>query len=129
MINKIGNIFMKPLLSSFLHFLASGQIVLIRFQGRKSGKIYDTPVEYRQEGDTLTFFTQKSRLWWKNLQGDDTCVELRLRGKKVTARQQLISDDPEQIVREIRLLHPRMTLEQAEQLAPSVVMIQLKLLP
>lgn len=127
-LNKIGNFFMKPLLSSFLHFFVSGQIMLIRFKGRKSGKIYETPVEYRQDGDTVTFFTQRDRLWWKNLQGNDTCVDIWLRGKQVTARQHLISDDATVIAREVRVLHPKMTPNKADELAATMVMIQLKLI-
>lgn len=83
--NNLGNIFMKPLLRSPLHFLVSGQFMLIIFTGRKTGRIYATPVQYRREGDTLTVFTQRHRKWWKNLQGG-VQVTLRFKGRKFRAK-------------------------------------------
>ena len=68
--NNLGNIFVKPLLRSPLHFLLSGSIMLVTFTGRKSGKVYTTPVQYFRDGDTIIFFTKTVRTWWKNLAGE-----------------------------------------------------------
>ncbi len=66
-LNQLANLIMKPLLASPLHFFASKHILLVSVTGRKSGKVYTTPLEYKQEGDDLMIFTQKDRKWWRNL--------------------------------------------------------------
>src|SRR6266545_4766545 len=78
-INQLGNLIMKPLLRSPLHFFVSSRILLITFTGRKSHKSYTTPTEYHREGETVKLFTQKDRVWWKNLQ-NNAPVEIRLQG-------------------------------------------------
>lgn len=80
---RLVNSMTKALLKSPLHGILSGGVMLITFTGRKSGKTYTTPVEYQRDGDTVIFFTQKERVWWKNLRGGAP-VTLRLRGKDLT---------------------------------------------
>lgn len=78
---KFQNPFMKWLLRSPLHMLVSGSFLLITFSGRKSGRIYTTPVQYNQNGDTLTIITSAGYIWWKNLR-DGAAASVVLRGKK-----------------------------------------------
>ena len=51
--NQVVNPFMKWLLKSPLHGLVSSHYMLITVKGRKSGKLYTTPVEYGHDGDAL----------------------------------------------------------------------------
>jgi deazaflavin-dependent oxidoreductase (nitroreductase family) len=62
------NRIMTLLLRSPLHPLVSSQIMLLSFHGRKSGKLYTTPVGYMREGNTITLFTDHQ--WWRNLKND-----------------------------------------------------------
>ena len=124
--NNFGNIFMKPLLRSPLHFLVSGQFLLISITGRKTGKTYITPVQYRRDGDILTVFTQRHRKWWKNLQGGAP-VSLRLRGREVTGEAQVATHDLGDIQKTLHWMYPHMPQAQIEMLVPISVLIRIHL--
>ncbi len=73
----MSNTFMLWLLSSPLHWIISGMTMVINFTGRKTGKSYRLPVDYRRVGDRLLTTSYKPRTWWRNLRG----------GAEVTLRQ------------------------------------------
>ena len=87
----IVNPTMAALLRSPLHRLLSGSLMLLSFQGRKSGKGYAIPVGYLQEGNRLQIFSHAG--WWRNLPGQR--VSLRLRGREVRATARRIEDKGE----------------------------------
>jgi hypothetical protein len=68
---RIGNHFMKLILRSPLHSLVSENAMIITSTGRKSGKIYTTPVNYVRDAGALIILSQDDRTWWKNLRGGD----------------------------------------------------------
>jgi deazaflavin-dependent oxidoreductase (nitroreductase family) len=70
----------KAILRSPLHGLMSKKRMLLTFRGRKSGKVYTTPVSYFHEGESIVCFTDSS--WWKNLRGGAP-VRMRLAGRDV----------------------------------------------
>jgi hypothetical protein len=72
-----------------------GRLMLVSFTGRKTGKAYQQPLSYVQQGDTL--FTPGGGKWKWNLQ-DGQPVRIRLRGRDVLARPELIKD-PDEIER------------------------------
>ena len=67
----------------------SGRLMLVSFTGRRSGRRYQQPVSYVQDGDTL--LTPGGGNWKLNLRGDEP-IRLRLRGRDVVARPELVSD-------------------------------------
>ena len=71
---------MIRLLRSSLHRTMSGNILLITFTGRKTGRLFTTPLSYMQEGDTVYCLTDGR--WAENLV-DGAAVTLRLRGEDV----------------------------------------------
>jgi hypothetical protein len=73
----------------------SGRLMLISFTGRKTGKAYRQPVSYARQGDAL--LTPGGGKWKWNLQ-DGRPVRIRLRGRDVIARPELIKD-PDEIER------------------------------
>jgi deazaflavin-dependent oxidoreductase (nitroreductase family) len=81
---------MKFVLRSPLHGMVSRTILLISFTGRKSGRIYTTPVNYSQDGDQVTIFTHAA--WWKNLRGG-VPVTLRIRGQELQGLAEPIAED------------------------------------
>jgi hypothetical protein len=125
LMNKLANVFVKPLLRSPLHFLVSGSVLLITFTGRKSGKIYSTPVQYRRSGDVVTFFTSKERAWWKNLPGTE--VTVRLSGYDYHTCPEVTANAPDFILSEMKMMYPRMSDELRQTLAPGLVMVKLRL--
>jgi deazaflavin-dependent oxidoreductase (nitroreductase family) len=71
----------KAVLRSPLHRLMSRNTMLLEFVGRKSGKVYCTPVSYYEKDNKVNCTTGKDNLWWRNLVNADS-VEVTLRGRR-----------------------------------------------
>lgn len=99
---KIGNPLVKSILRSPLHGLFSKSTVLLTYTGRKSGKIFTTPVGYVQEGDTLHMISSRGHIWWRNLVGG-AAVNLRLRGQDKTGWGEAI-EKPEEVASSLKSL-------------------------
>lgn len=84
----------KFILRSPLHGILSKNFLLITFTGRKSGKVFTTPVSYSQDGSTLYIFSHAN--WWKNLR-HETPITLRLRGKDVQGLPEPIAEDKQAV--------------------------------
>lgn len=80
---------MISLLRSPLHGLMSRNIMLVTFKGRKSGRLFTTPVSYDWQGDTVTFMTRSG--WWRNLNPAEE-ITLRIRGKDYRGKPVVITD-------------------------------------
>ena len=70
----------------------SGNLMLISYTGRKTGKAYRQPVSYARDGETL--LTPGGGRWTLNLEGGRP-VRVRLRGRDVAARAELVTDPAE----------------------------------
>lgn len=97
------------LLNSPLHSFLSGNMMVITYQGRKSGKTYHTPVNYVRFTDPggkseLLTASLRQRTWWRNLRGG-SMVTLRLAGRNQTATAQVIEDDAGVAIELERLLN------------------------
>jgi hypothetical protein len=77
------------LLKSPLHGLLSKNLLLLRFDGRKSGRRYELPVAYMRDRNTILIASRAG--WWKNLRGGAP-VELLLQGKNVAGSADVASD-------------------------------------
>ena len=89
---KVLNPIVKMLLNSPLHFIMIGDIVLLKFTGRKSGRALSTPVSYRVVDGSIHCFTDYVNQWWRNLQ-DVESIELLLKGKSRVGRPIVVSKD------------------------------------
>ena len=86
------NVPMRVLLGLPFPTPLSRQFMLISFTGRKTGKLYRQPVSYVQQDNVL--LTAGGGNWKWNLQ-DGQPVRIRLRGRDVLARPELIKDTDE----------------------------------
>lgn len=77
---RLMNLVPNALLRSPLHGLMSERVLLLGFTGRRSGRVYTTPMSYAREGDEILMSTEAP--WWRNLAGG-AAVGLRLRGQEV----------------------------------------------
>ncbi len=93
---RVVNVLVKIILRSPLHGLMSKNRMLLTFRGRKSGKVYTTPVSYFREGESIVCFTDSS--WWKNLRGGAP-VRMRLSGRDVAGMAYPIDTDTEAIAK------------------------------
>ena len=85
------NPLMGLVLSSPLHFLVSRSLLLIRYQGRRTGTWRTTPLRYVQEGDAIRCFSSQGTQWWRNLEGGAQ-VTLIVRGKRLECEATVITD-------------------------------------
>ncbi len=89
------NVPMRVLLGLPFPSPLSSRLMLVSFTGRKTGKAYRQPMSYVPQGDTL--LTPGGGKWKWNLQ-DGQPVRIRLRGRDVLARPELVKD-PDEIER------------------------------
>lgn len=93
------NQLMAWVLRSPLHRLISGSVMLITFTGRKSGKVYSTPISYTRQGGQIIAFTHSN--WWKNLQGGAP-VTLWVAGKEIQGVAEAVAGDATAILPYLR---------------------------
>jgi hypothetical protein len=101
-IYRIVNPFMKVLLRSPLHGVASGNIALLHFRGRKSGREFVTPLSYVRENDTVCFLSAHSTRWWMNLREESTPVSIEIARETVTGKTRLWDGDTEELRARVR---------------------------
>jgi hypothetical protein len=89
---RVVNVPMRVLLRLPLRTPLSGRLMLVSYTGRKTGKAYEQPVSYVQQGDTL--LSPGGGAWKWNLR-DGQLVRIRLGGRAVLARPELIADPNE----------------------------------
>ena len=84
----------SAILRSPLHWLLSPGLMLITVTGRKSGRRYTIPVGYHQAADAVIVMVGEapSKTWWRNYRAGGP-VELRLRGKPLRGRAQVLPPD------------------------------------
>jgi len=99
-IMRVVNVPMRVLLRLPFRTPLSGRLMLLSYAGRKTGKAYQQPVSYVQQGDTL--LSPGGGKWKWNLR-DGRPVRIRLRGRDVLARPELIAD-PEEIGRLLEIM-------------------------
>ena len=127
-VNRLGNLFMPALLRSPLHFLVSGSLMLITFTGRKSGKQYTTPVQYKKIDDSVIVFTRRDRVWWKNLRGGAP-VMLRIGGRNWHGTTRTITADENRalMLERAQVMYPRLPQTAREDIVAQSVLIQIQL--
>jgi hypothetical protein len=84
----LANKFVTTILRSRWHMLRSNSLLLLTFTGRKSGKLFTTPLRYVQEGETLHLIVVFP--WWRNLVGGAT-VHVLLRGQMRTGTTEVVA--------------------------------------
>jgi deazaflavin-dependent oxidoreductase (nitroreductase family) len=91
-IMRAVNVPMRAVLSLPFATPLSGNLMLISYTGRKTGKAYRQPVSYARDGETL--LTPGGGRWTLNL-GGGRPVRVRLRGRELPARAELVTDPAE----------------------------------
>ncbi len=90
---KIGNALAAGVLLSPLHRLVSRSLLLLTYEGRRSGTEYTLPLQYIEDGGTLYIWAgdADAKTWWRNF-STPTVVEVRLRGRDVAGKAFLVED-------------------------------------
>jgi hypothetical protein len=101
---KLINPFMIWLLRSPLHFFVSKHIMLISVRGRKSGKVYTTPVDYGTDSRVVYAITSQKYAWWKNLRGGGD-AKLVIKGRPLAGQAQ-VADDSQSVLDTFHKIYP-----------------------
>jgi deazaflavin-dependent oxidoreductase (nitroreductase family) len=85
----------RGLLRSPLHGLVSGNIAILHFTGRKSGRAMSTPLSYTRQGNTAWLLSSDNTRWWINFRGADAPVEIEMGGERHRGTAHLLEGDSE----------------------------------
>ena len=91
---SVGNTLTIGVLESPLHGMMSKGLLVLEYEGRRSGKRYEIPLQYIEDDETLYIWAGNAteKTWWRNFQ-KPTPVTVQLRGEEVAATASLV-DDP-----------------------------------
>jgi deazaflavin-dependent oxidoreductase (nitroreductase family) len=101
-IYKVANPFVKALLRSPLHGIASRNVALLHFRGRKSGREFVTPLSYVRENGTVCLLSAHSTRWWMNLREEGTPVSIEIARETLTGKARLWDGDSEALRERVR---------------------------
>jgi hypothetical protein len=104
---RIANVPMRWVLSLPFATPISRRLMLLSYTGRKTGRRYRQPVSYVEDGGVL--LTPGGGRWKLNLR-DGEPITVRLRGRHVAARPELVRDpgEVEVLLRRMMTLNPRL---------------------
>lgn len=88
----VGNFLVGGVLRSPMHRVMSRSLMLLTFQGQRTGKEYTIPVSYARFGpDELIVLAGRpeGKTWWTNVRGG-LPVRVRLEGREVPGDAQLV---------------------------------------
>lgn len=90
---KIGNALAAGVLLSPLHRLVSRSLLLLTYEGRRTGIEYTLPLQYLELDGLLYIWAGEAdgKTWWRNF-ATPTVVEVRLRGSDVAGKASLVED-------------------------------------
>ena len=91
----------KPLVAAILrsplHPLLSFGLLLISFEGRRTGRRHTFPVGYQRSGETITVLASRARRksWWRNFR-EPRPVEVLVRGRRLAGEGRVLAGDSEE---------------------------------
>lgn len=88
----IGNTCVKRVLRSRFHWLLSSNVLLLEVTGRKSGRVYLVPVNYRASQGGISVMTYRHRRWWRNLRNEDA-LPVYFKGQRRFMKPEVVTDD------------------------------------
>ena len=89
---RIVNVPMRAVLALPFPTPLSRNLMLVSYTGRKSGRSYRQPLSYARDGEAL--LTPGGGRWTLNMEGGRP-VRIRLRGREVPARPELVREPAE----------------------------------
>ncbi len=98
------NVPMRVLLRSRLHGIASSNLCVLMYSGRRSGRRFETPLSYVREGGRVWLLSSVDTRWWTNFlppKGDSgwqgEAVEVLAAGEVLRGRARTIQHDRERL--------------------------------
>ena len=90
---SVGNTLTIGVLESPLHGIMSKGLLVLEYEGRRSGKRYEVPLQYIEDDGVLYIWAGNAteKTWWRNFQ-KPAPVTVQLRGEEVAATASLVAD-------------------------------------
>ena len=99
----VGSVFVKAVLRSPFHRVLSGSTDVIRYTGRRSGRVITTPTQYASLGEDLVIMVGDplAKKWWRNFT-DERDLDVLVRGswRPMRGRAILGAEEPETVAAE-----------------------------
>jgi len=93
---------MRALMRSPLHGLASRNLALLCYQGRRSGRQFETPLSYVREGGVVRFLSSHNTRWWTNFRAGPTPVQIEIARERHSGQARLLEGDSERFREGVR---------------------------
>ena len=94
-IAAVANSAVRPMvLSPHLGGLVGRWMTVITYTGRRSGRTFSTPVNYKRQGDQVTIevMLPDQKQWWRNFVDEAGPISLRLDGQERTGSATAVRD-------------------------------------
>jgi hypothetical protein len=94
------NVPMRALLRSPFHGVASRNLCILRYRGRRSGRRYETPLSYVREGERVWLLSSRDTRWWTSFTpgpGVPAPVEVLAAGTVLRGRARTIQHERERL--------------------------------
>lgn len=94
------NVPMRALLRSPFHGVASRNLCILSYSGRKSGRRYATPLSYVREPGRVLLLSSRDTRWWTSFTpgpGVPAAVEVLAGGERLRGRARTIQHDRERL--------------------------------
>lgn len=99
------NVPMRALLRSPLHRVASANLCLLEYTGRRSGRRFATPLSYVREGDRILLLSSRDTRWWTSFTpgpGVPAPVEILAAGERLRGHARTIHAERERLRESVR---------------------------
>ena len=108
---RVANPAVTAILRSPAHSLVSRRLCVLGYEGRRTGRYYETPVLYRETDDGVVLLTPMGVTnWWRNFEGGHPASVL-LRGEWRDGTGEVVTDDA------VALAHLRFLLDPVRRLS------------
>ena len=84
---------MRALLRSPAHGIASANLCVLSYRGRRSGRAYTIPLSFMQEGSHVRLLSSHNTRWWNNFLDGPVPVEIEIARKTCRGRATTTLED------------------------------------
>ncbi len=83
------------LLRSPLHGIASANLCVLSYRGRRSGKSFTTPLSFMRDGSTVRLLSSHNTRWWNNFLDGPVDVEIEIARETFRGKARTTVEDSE----------------------------------
>lgn len=88
---------MRALLRSPIHGIASANLCLLSYKGRRSGRRFTTPLSFMREGNLVRLLSSHETRWWQNFLDGPVEVEVEIARKRFSGKAVTILEDGDRL--------------------------------